>query len=129
MELTCHFQVNNVDVELHKNGVDGELICYTSENPFHIGLICHDKQVDEPRYQTSRKRSMSLDKSENVSDDNVRNINHKSSDANNTHKESRMRDLPQQNGKHDMKLGNVGDIKRASEGKRRRRSRFVEPGD
>ncbi|CAK9312377.1 unnamed protein product [Citrullus colocynthis] len=57
--------VNNGDVELEKNGVDGESICYTSVNPFHIRLICHEKRVEKTRHQTSRKRSVSPCKSEN----------------------------------------------------------------
>lgn len=124
-----HFQVNNGDVELDKSGVDGESICYTSVNPFHVRLIRHDKRVDKTQHQTSRKRSTSPDKSENGSDDNVRNINHKSSYVNISIKESRMRDLSQQNCKLPVKLGKVGGIKCTPEGKRRRRSRFVEPVD
>ncbi|XP_031737049.1 condensin-2 complex subunit H2 [Cucumis sativus] len=57
--------VNNGDVELEKNGVDGESICYTNVNPFHIRLVRHEKQVDKT-HQSSRKRFLSPGKTNTV---------------------------------------------------------------
>ncbi|XP_022973800.1 condensin-2 complex subunit H2-like [Cucurbita maxima] len=102
--------VNNGDVELEKSGAHGESICYTSVNPFHVKLIPH-KRVDKTQHQTSRKRPTSPDKSRN------------------TLKGSRTRDLSQQNHKLPAKLGKVRGLKCSPEGKRRRRSRLVEPVD
>ncbi|XP_023526633.1 condensin-2 complex subunit H2-like [Cucurbita pepo subsp. pepo] len=118
--------VNNEDVELEEDEVDGESIVYTSANPFHVRLIHQDKRADKTRHQTSRKRSTSPDKVENGW-----NINHKSSHIDKTLEESRvMRKLSRQNCKLPVKLGKVGGIKCTPEGKRRRRrARFVEPVD
>lgn len=118
--------MNNEDVELEEDEVDGESIVYTSANPFHVRLIHQDKRADKTRHQTSRKRSTSPDKVENG-----RNITHKSSHIDKTLEESRvMRELSRQNCKLPVKLGKVGGIKCTPEGKRRRRrARFVEPVD
>lgn len=124
-----NFQVNNGEVELEKRGVDGESICYTSVNPFHVRLTHHDIRPDKTQHQMLRKQSTSSSKSENGSSDNVRHINHKSSHDNNTLKQSRTRDLSQQNRKLPGKLGKVGSLRTTPEGKRRRRSRFAEPVD
>lgn len=71
MELTSHFQVNNGDVELEKNGVDGESICYTNVNPFHIRLVRHKQQVVKT-HQTSRKRFVSPGKTNTPKESSVR---------------------------------------------------------
>ncbi|XP_011658583.1 condensin-2 complex subunit H2 [Cucumis sativus] len=57
--------VNNGDVELEKNGVDGESICYTNVNPFYIRLVRHKKQV-------SRERFLSPCKTNTVKESSVR---------------------------------------------------------
>ncbi|XP_016899903.2 condensin-2 complex subunit H2 [Cucumis melo] len=63
--------VNNGDVELEKNGVDGESICYTNVNPFHIRLVRHKQQVVKT-HQTSRKRFVSPGKTNTLKESSVR---------------------------------------------------------
>lgn len=52
-------QVNNGDVELERNIMDGEPFCHTSENPFYVHLLRNEKPNDQMLPYSSKKRAKS----------------------------------------------------------------------
>ncbi|XWS14109.1 hypothetical protein CRYUN_Cryun36dG0094900 [Craigia yunnanensis] len=110
--------VNNGDVDLDRSGVHGESVCYSAVNPFHVQLLKHDKRRVETQLPMPKKRVKSpLSKEPTKGDRN------KSSPEKSTKLSS------QPNCKYSVKLGKFGGVRCTPEGKKRRRSRFVEPVD
>ncbi|KAK8308561.1 hypothetical protein V6Z12_D02G067900 [Gossypium hirsutum] len=91
--------VNNGDVGLERTGLCGESVCYTAENPFHVQILKQDKRSVETQLGIPKKRDYGSTK------------------------------LSSQNCKASVKLGKFSGVRCTPEGKRRRRSRLVEPVD
>lgn len=52
--------VNNGDVELEQNIMDGEPLCHTAENPFYVHLLRNEKPNDQVlHHHSSKKRAKS----------------------------------------------------------------------
>ncbi|VVA37149.1 PREDICTED: condensin-2 complex subunit H2 [Prunus dulcis] len=122
--------VNNGNVELDRSGVDGESVCYTAVNPFHVRLLKHDKRREDAGFRLSRKRFKSpLSKAcGKVDKDNTGTA--KSPIVKSSSKVHKSTEASSQiNGKSPVKLGKVSGIRCTPEPKRRRKSRFVEPVD
>ena len=122
--------MNNGDVELDRNGVDGS-VCFTAANSFHVRRLRNDKRRDEAHFHLSRKRVKSparkAHKKGNNEEFGVGKIPSFVSA-----KLDKSTKLPSQpNGKFSGKVGKlgVGALRCTPEGKRRRRSRLVEPVD
>ncbi|KAI7747175.1 hypothetical protein M8C21_006618 [Ambrosia artemisiifolia] len=98
--------VNNGNVELIKGGSHGELVCYTAENPFHVRLLSNKKRA-EVQIKSANKRSKAQLQREKE--------NH------------RLASGSPSSSKISVKLGNVVGSRCTPEGKRRRRSRLVDP--
>lgn len=112
------FQVNNGDVDLDRSREDGDPVCYTAVNPFHIQLLNHEKKQEQTQFQLSKKR--------------IKSPSRKGSSKARRERSPTINPSPvssQQNFKLSMKLGKVGGVRCTPEGKRRRRSRFVEQVD
>ncbi|XP_044479957.1 condensin-2 complex subunit H2-like isoform X2 [Mangifera indica] len=117
--------VNNGDVALDRSGIDGESICYTAVNPFHVRLLRHDKRQKETQYQLSKKRAKSP--SRRFSKDDKGKSMREKSPVVNPSTEHGSSGLPSQpNCKFSVKLGGA---RCTPEGKKRRRSRLFEPAD
>ncbi|MED6202786.1 hypothetical protein PIB30_109107, partial [Stylosanthes scabra] len=54
--------VNNRDVDLERNGNNGESMCYSAINPFHVRLLKNDKERGAMQFHLSRKRPKSATK-------------------------------------------------------------------
>lgn len=127
---SCYFQVNNGDVDLDRSGLDGKSICYTAVDPFHVRLLHHDKNHEETKLGVSKKRVKSPTGKECTKSDRDKSGKEKSPIVRSSSREHRSRNmLPQPNCKFSVKLGTIGGVRCTPEGKRRRRSRFVEPVD
>ncbi|XVF38754.1 hypothetical protein REPUB_Repub20aG0129000 [Reevesia pubescens] len=115
--------VNNGDVDLDRSGVHGESVCYTAVNPFHVRLLKNDKRRVETQLPMPKKRGKKPTKGDRnkSSPEKCPSIN---SDSDFGSKK-----LSQPNCNFSVKLGKFGGVRCTPEGKRRRRSRLVEPVD
>ncbi|KAF2289149.1 hypothetical protein GH714_029119 [Hevea brasiliensis] len=121
--------VNNGDIDLQRSGASGNSICYTAANPFHIRLLSHDKRREQNQFRLSKKRVKSpiTKGSGKGSGDKFGRL---TSSRVNSSSQGESTVLPSQvNCKFSVKLGNVSGVRCTPEGKRRRRSRIVEPID
>ncbi|KAK9076088.1 hypothetical protein SSX86_004421 [Deinandra increscens subsp. villosa] len=98
--------VNNGNVELLKGGSPGELVCYTSENPFHVRLLSNKKRAEVHLKSANKRPKAQLQKGKE---------NHGL--AAGSPSSSQM----------SVKVGKVVGIRCTPDGKRRRRSRLVDP--
>ncbi|KAK9288169.1 hypothetical protein L1049_016618 [Liquidambar formosana] len=122
--------VNNGDIDLDKGGADGESVCYTAVNPFYVRLLKHDKKQEEPHFRSSKKRAKSPMRRGCIKSDREKSVREKSPAVNPLSSGSTATMLSSQpNCKFSVKLGKIGGIRCTPEGKRRRRTRLVEPVD
>ncbi|KAK7329469.1 hypothetical protein VNO77_23638 [Canavalia gladiata] len=117
--------VNNGEVNLERNVVDGESVCYTSVNPFHVRLHKHSKNRDGMQLCLSKKRGKSPTKKPAVRGDKNKTKREKSPTSSRQHGATGL--SPPANCKFSVKLGKVSAIRFSPEAKRRRRSQYVEP--
>ncbi|CAL5337900.1 unnamed protein product [Camellia sinensis] len=122
--------VNNGNVDLERGDVaDGEVICYTAVNPFYVRLLSHDKRQDV-QLRSSKKRAKSPTRKGFIKGDRDKSGREKHPAVNLSASGSPSTSMSSQlNCKFSLKLGKVGNIRCTPEGKRRRRSRLVEPVD
>ncbi|KAF5738730.1 condensin-2 complex subunit H2 isoform X2 [Tripterygium wilfordii] len=120
--------VNNGDVAMDRSRVDGESICYTAVNPFHIKLLKHNKAREEARFHLSRKRVKSPP-SKGLKKANKDKPMIERSPTSNSSLAYGLAPKTQPNCKFTVKPGKVGGMRCTPDGKRRRRSRFVKPVD
>ena len=100
------FQVNNGDVTLERNGVDGS-VCCTSVDPFHVRLLKQSsKEGDNAQLRLPKKRAKSPTKKPSTKGDKNKTVREKSPSS--------------------SRYGKVSAMK-SPEAKRRRRSQYVEP--
>ncbi|KHG03973.1 Condensin-2 complex subunit H2 [Gossypium arboreum] len=121
--------VNNGDVGLERSGLLGESVCYTAENPFHVQLLKQDKKSVETQLGMPKKRGKSPSRKKPTKAD--RNISSpekcQSINADSDYGSTKL--SSQKNCKASVKLGKFSGVRCTPEGKRRRRSRLVEPVD
>ncbi|KAK1408630.1 hypothetical protein QVD17_40565 [Tagetes erecta] len=98
--------VNNGNVELLKGGARGELVCYTSENPFHVRLLSNKKRAEVQLKSANKRPKGQLQRGKE---------NHGL--ASGSPSPSQM----------SVKLGKVVVTRCTPDSKRRRRSRLVDP--
>ncbi|PKI48571.1 hypothetical protein CRG98_031036 [Punica granatum] len=115
--------VNNGDVDLDKGKTGASSVCFTAVNPFYVRL-CSNTRPGEAQVQSGKKRVTSP----------IRRV-HKKAQINGPIEEEpaaslrskcRPRELPSQP-KFTLKVGKGGGVRCTPEGKKRRKSRFVEP--
>ncbi|XP_030975722.1 condensin-2 complex subunit H2 isoform X1 [Quercus lobata] len=122
--------VNNGDVDLDRSGVDGKSICYTAVNPFHVRLLSHDKKQEEKQFRFSKKRAKSPIGKECAKSNRNKPGKDKSPANDSSSKEYKSTEgSSQPNCKFSVKLGKISGVRCTPEGKRRRRSRLIEPVD
>ncbi|XVF66190.1 hypothetical protein PTKIN_Ptkin10aG0015500 [Pterospermum kingtungense] len=121
--------VNNGDIDLDRSGVRDESVCYTAVNPFHIWLLKHDKRRVKSQIQMPKKRGKSPVAKEPTKGDRTKSSPEKSISANSDLDYGSTKLSSQRNCKLSVKLGKVGVLRCTPEGKKRRRSRLVEPVD
>ncbi|XVF28285.1 hypothetical protein REPUB_Repub15cG0016800 [Reevesia pubescens] len=121
--------VNNGDVDLDKSGVDGESFCYTAVNPFHVRLLKHDKRKVETQLRMLKKRGKSPLSKEPRKGSRIKSSPEKFLSVNSDSDYGSTKLSSQPNCKFSVKLGKFGVVRCTPEGKRRRRSRLVEPLD
>ncbi|XP_028751681.1 condensin-2 complex subunit H2-like [Neltuma alba] len=116
--------VNNGDVHLERSGNDGESVCYTGVNPFHVRLLNHEKKRDNAQLRLTKKRAKSPTKKALTKGN-----RNKTARLNSPNTNSSKRGLspPSSNCKFSVKLAKASAIRCTPEGKRRRRSQYVEP--
>lgn len=128
----CHvsstnFQVNNRDVDLERNGVDGGSVCYTAVNPFHVRLLKHDKKREDVQLRLSKKRAKSPIKKPSLKGEKSKGGRGKSPTISSSREYGPTGLSPPANCKFSVKLGKVSALKLSPEAKRRRRSQYIEP--
>ncbi|KAJ9154524.1 hypothetical protein P3X46_027847 [Hevea brasiliensis] len=121
--------VNNGDVDLEKSGVSDKSICYTAVNPFHIKLLSHDNKRKQNQIRFSKKRVTSPIRIGCGKDSGDKFGIRRSPRVNSSSQGESTVLSSQTNCKFSVKLGKVSGVRCTPEGKRRRRSRFVEPID
>lgn len=122
--------VNNGDVDLDRSQVDGKSICYTAVNPFHVRLLRDDKKQEEKRFRVLKKRAKSPTGKECTKINKNKPGKEKSPAVDSSSREYRSTESSSQtNGKFSVNVGKIGGVRCTPEGKRRRRSRFIEPVD
>ncbi|PWA38230.1 hypothetical protein CTI12_AA583220 [Artemisia annua] len=105
--------VNNGNVELIKGGgVNGQFVCYTGENPFHVRLLSNIKRP-EVQLRSSNKRPKPQLRREK--ENNIPGTSSSPSPS------------PSSSSQISVKVGKVVGIRCTPESKRRRRSRLVDP--
>ncbi|RZB64707.1 Condensin-2 complex subunit H2 isoform B [Glycine soja] len=115
--------VNNGDVTLERNGVDGS-VCCTSVDPFHVRLLKQSsKEGDNAQLRLPKKRAKSPTKKPSTKGDKNKTVREKSP-ASSRYGSTGV--SPPTNCKFSVKLGKVSAMK-SPEAKRRRRSQYVEP--
>ncbi|KAH1041428.1 hypothetical protein AAZX31_09G041600 [Glycine max] len=115
--------VNNGDVALERNGVDGS-VCYSSVNPFHVKLLKQkSKEREGVQLRLPKKRAKSPTKNPSTQGDKNKTVR-KKSPSSSRHGSTGV--SPPTNCKFSVKLGKVSGMK-SPEAKRRRRSQYVEP--
>lgn len=110
--------MNNGDVDLDRSRVDGESVCYSAVNPFHVQLLKHDNRRAENQLQKPKKRRKSPSSKES-----------RKADRSKSSPEKCAKLSSQRNCKYSVKLGKFGGVRCSPDGKRRRRSGYVEPMD
>ncbi|TKY72577.1 Condensin-2 complex subunit H2 [Spatholobus suberectus] len=115
--------VNNGEVALERNGVDGESVCFTSVNPFHVRLLKHGKEQEDVQLRLPKKRAKSPTKKPSKGD---KNKTEREKSPSSSRKYGSTSLSPPANCKFSVKLGKVSAIKFSPESKRRRRSQYVE---
>ncbi|GLT32523.1 hypothetical protein SLA2020_071860 [Shorea laevis] len=119
--------VNNGDVDLDRSGAQNKPVCYSSMNPFHIRLLDHERRRMKTPFQPSKKRGKSP-----VTKESTKHERDKSafSPAINSAPENGSTIISSQpNCKVSAKLRGIGGIRCTPEGKKRRRSRIIQPVD
>lgn len=116
--------VNNGDVRLERSGDNGKSVCYTGANPFHVRLLNPDKKGDNAQLRLTKKRAKSPTKKAFT-----KGKKNKTSRVNSPNTDSSKRGLspPSSNCKFSVKLAKSSAIRCTPEGKKRRRSQYVEP--
>ncbi|XP_031277198.1 condensin-2 complex subunit H2 [Pistacia vera] len=120
--------VNNGDVALDRSGIDGESICYTAVNPFHVRLLSHEKRQEATQFQLSKKRAKSPTR-RFTKGDKGKSVREKSPVVNPSTEYGSSGLSSRPNCKFSMKLRKLGGARCTPEGKKRRRSRLIEPVD
>lgn len=116
--------VNNGDVDLDRRGEQSESICFTAVNPFYVRLLNHERKRGETQFRLPKKRLKSPSRKGPSKGDREKSpIDNPSSG----YGSSAVSSQPSCN--FSMKLGKLGGVRCTPEGKRRRRSRLVEPVD
>ncbi|KAL2322970.1 hypothetical protein Fmac_027349 [Flemingia macrophylla] len=113
--------VNNGEVALERNRVDGESVCFTSTNPFQVRLLKHGKQREDVQIRLPKKRTKSPTKKPSNKGDKNKAEREKSS------RKFGSTGLSPANCMFSVKHGKVSGIRLSPESKRRRRSQYVEP--
>lgn len=122
--------MNNGDIDLDRNGVHEESVCYTAVNPFHVRLLKHDKRRVETKIRMPKKRGKSPLIKEPTKDNGTKSLQEQRTSANSDLDYGSTKLSSQRNcSKLSIKLGKFGVVRCTPESKRRRRSRFVEPVD
>ncbi|CAL1413200.1 unnamed protein product [Linum trigynum] len=119
--------VNDGDIDLEKNAAaNGKSFCYTAVNPFHVKLLKRDGRQAQKHFKFSKKRVKSpLMKARNKEGEKKLSI-----DRSSTPKSQLENGSPSlTNSKFTSKLQMNSSRRCTPEGKRRRRSRLVEPID
>lgn len=120
--------MNNGEVDLERNGVDGESVCYTAVNPFHVRLLKHNKKQEDTQLRLSKKRAKSPTKKPSIKGDKNKTGKEKSSTLSSPSREFGPTGFsPPANCKFSVKLGKVSAKKFSPEAKRRRGSQYVQP--
>ncbi|KAI9123306.1 hypothetical protein K1719_006195 [Acacia pycnantha] len=117
--------VNNGDVHVERSEDDGRSVCYTGVNPFHVRLLNHDKKRDNspPRFTKKRAKSPTKKAFTKANKNKAARVN-----SPNTNSSKRgLSSPPSSNCKFSVKLAKSSSIRCTPEGKRRRRSQYVEP--
>ncbi|XP_052208571.1 condensin-2 complex subunit H2 [Diospyros lotus] len=115
--------VNNGNVNLERGHTGSEPVCYTAVNPFYVRLLSHDKRPGGGHFQASKKRAKSPMRKDKSGKENKPAVSLSHPGSASTSMASQL------NCKFSVKLGKVGNVRCTPEGKRRRRSRLVEPVD
>lgn len=124
------FQVNNGDIDLDRSRPDGNSVCYTAVNPFHVRLLHCSKNRKATKIGISKKREKSTAERECATSNRDKSRKVKSSVVGSSSKEHGSRKMiSQPTCKFSVKLGTIDGVWCTPEGKRRRRSRFIEPVD
>ncbi|BAT80288.1 Condensin-2 complex subunit H2 Chromosome-associated protein [Vigna angularis] len=116
--------VNNGEVALERNGIDGKSVCYTSVNPFHVKLLKHGKEREDAQFALPKKRAKSP---KTPSTKGHKNKFEREKSPTSSRRNGSTGVSPPANCKLSVKLGKVSAIKVSPEAKRRRRSQYVEP--
>lgn len=125
--LHYDLQVNNGDVDLDRPGVDGDPVCYTAANPFHVRLLNHDKRREQTQFRLSKRRVRSPARKPCRKGNNEK-FGTEESPSIDTSKVHRSMELPSQPScKFSVKVGEIGGLRCTPDRKKRRRSRLVEP--
>ncbi|KAI3694280.1 hypothetical protein L1987_77244 [Smallanthus sonchifolius] len=99
--------VNNGNVELIKGGTSGELVCYTVENPFQVRLLSNKKRAEVQLKSSNKRPKAQLQRGK---------------------ENQRLATGSPSSSQMSVKLGKVVGVRCTTpEGKRRRRSRVVDP--
>ncbi|KAI3975510.1 hypothetical protein MKX01_038779 [Papaver californicum] len=123
--------VNNGNVDLVKSESSGQSFCYTATNPFSVRLLT-DARRKEVQLRSSKKRTKSpISKPGNQGDkekggvggEKIQKVGSSSMGIASSSKSS------QSNGNFSVKVGKISAVRCTPEGKRRRRSRLIEPVD
>ncbi|KAL2341785.1 hypothetical protein Fmac_009725 [Flemingia macrophylla] len=113
--------VNNGEVALERNGVDGKSVCFTSNNPFHVTLLKRSKEREDVRICLPKKRAKSPTKKTSNKGDKNKAQREKSPSSSRKFESTGL--SPPANCKFSVKLGKV--MRLSPESKRRRRSQYV----
>lgn len=116
--------MNNGDIDLDMRGEHGKAICYTAVNPFHVRLLNHERKPGETQFRLPRKRLKSPSRKGPSKGD-----REKSPIVNPSSRYGSSAASSQPSCNFSMKLRKLGGVRCTPEGKRRRRSRLVEPVD
>lgn len=118
--------MNNGDVGLDRSWVDGESVCYTAVNPFHVQLLSRDKRGKEAHFGLSRKRVKSPGRKACMEGDHDEFEREKFPSAKSSPEVYKSME-PRR--KFSVKVGNIGGVRCTPEGKKRRKSPFTKPAD
>ncbi|KAE9594494.1 hypothetical protein Lal_00001364 [Lupinus albus] len=108
--------VNNGEVNLERNGVGREPVCYTSVNPFKVKLLKHNKKREDAQFRLSKKRTKSPKMKSAAKGDKIKGGREKSLNS------SLPTGSPPSNYKFPVKLGKASTVRLSPDTKRRRRS-------
>lgn len=121
--------VNNGEVALERNGVEGQSVCYTSVSPFHVKLLKQcGKEREDAQFCLPKKRARSPTKKPSTKGDKSKTERETSSSSSRKYGSTGL--SPPANCKFSVKLGKVNAMKFSPESKRRRRrSQYMESVD